>query len=82
MPALLTRMSILPNWRDRRFDRGLDLLFVGDIESESGGFAASRGDFIDQFVQLLLIACGHGDRRAVFGEPQRAGCVQCLATRR
>ena len=45
---------------DGGLDGGLDLLFVGDIESEGRGFAAGGGDFGDQFVELFLIASGYG----------------------
>ena len=51
-----------------RFDGGLDLLFVGNIEGEGCGLAARGRDFADQFIQLLPIARGDGDRRAFPGE--------------
>ena len=78
MPALLTRMSILPNWRDGRLDRRLDLFFVGNIEGKGRGFAARACDFVNQFVQLVLIARGYGDRRARGGELQCAGSSYAL----
>ena len=63
---------------DDGFDRGFDLLFVGDVESEGGGLAAGGGDFADQFVQFFLIASGYGHGRAVFGEAQGAGASDAL----
>lgn len=63
---------------DGCFHRRLNLLFVGDVESEGRGLAAYGGDLLDQFVQLLLITRGYGYRRARGGELQRAGSSYAL----
>ncbi len=63
---------------DGGFHGGLDLLFVGDVESEGYRLAAGGGDFADQFVQFFLIARGYGYGGAVFGEAQGAGAAYAL----
>src|SRR5271157_523814 len=68
----------LAELRDGGFDRGLDLLFVADIESKCARLAARSADFTDHFVQLFLIPCGDRNSRAVFGKAQGAGASNAL----
>jgi hypothetical protein len=63
---------------DRGFNGGLDLLFIGDVESERCRLSAGRGNFVYQLIQLVLIARGDGDCRARRGESQRAGPSDAL----
>ena len=68
----------LAELRTGRLDRGLDLLFIGNVESEGRSLPARGGNFVNQFVQLLLITRGNGNRRARRGELQRAGSSNAL----
>ncbi len=64
--------------RNRRLNRRLHLFFVGDVERECGRVSARVGYFADEFVQLFLIACRHGYRRAFSRQPHRAGAANAL----
>src|SRR5208282_701348 len=63
----------LPELGDGGLDRGLDLLFIRDVDRKRGSFPAGGGDLVYQFVQLLVISRGDGNRRAFCGELQCAG---------
>ncbi len=51
----------LPELRNRRLHHGLDLLFLAYVECQRGSVAARRGNFVNQFIQPFLVACGNGD---------------------
>ena len=78
MPALLTRMSILPNCASAALKA--DLIWSSSATSmrESRGFPAAGGDLLHQFVQLLLIAGSDGDSRSGGCEFEGAGTANAL----
>ena len=78
MPALFTRISILPNCAMAALTVALTCSSSVTSSAKAADLPPAAAISVDQFVELLLIAGGDGDRCSFFGECKRARASDAL----